>query len=140
MLFPVRHSIVQCGSSTAAMPASFTRLVEKIGKRHDSYRLAGVDDDQTPDRMPSHYVGSLVHGGLGSHRDDLRRHEFGNDGSSRFIPSPRSPIEVAGGQHANQLAAFLDEEVVDASPAHVLARGGCRRAGSNDLDASSHDF
>jgi hypothetical protein len=97
MLFPVRHSIVQCRSSTAAMPARFTRLVQKISKRHDSYRLAGIDDDQTPDRMPSHYVGSLVHGGLGSNRDDLRRHELGNDGSSRFIPSSRSAIEVAGG-------------------------------------------
>lgn len=96
MLFPVRDSIVQCRSSTAAMPAGFTRLVQKIGKRYDSGRLAGIDDNQTADRMPSHQVGSLVDGGPGSNRDDGRRHEVGDDGSSRFIPSFRTPLEVAG--------------------------------------------
>ena len=66
MLLPVRHSIVQCGPSTAAMPARFTRLVQEIGKGHDSDRLTGIDDYQTPDRMASHQVRSLVNGGPGS--------------------------------------------------------------------------
>ena len=96
MLLPVWDAKVQRRSSTAAMPASFTCLVEKIGKRHDPCRLAGIDDYQTPDRMASHQVRSLVNGGPGSDGDDRRRHEVGNDGSSRFIPSSRAPFEVAG--------------------------------------------
>lgn len=140
MLLPVRHSMVQCGPSAAAMPARLTCQVQKIGKRHDSYRLAGADDNQAPDRMTSHQVGSLVDGGLGRNSDDGRRHEVGDDGSPRFIPSFRAPLEVAGGQHANQFAIFFDEQVMDAAAAHVLTGGGRRSPWSDDLYASSHDF
>jgi len=96
MLLPVWDAKVQRRSSTAAMPARFTRLIQEIGKGHDSYRLSGIDDYQTPDRMASHQVRSLVDRGLRSNRDDRRRHEVADDGSSRFIPSSRTPFEVAG--------------------------------------------
>jgi hypothetical protein len=90
--------------------------------------------------MTSHQVGRLVDGGRGSNRDDGRRHEVGNDDPSRFIPAFRTPLEVAGRQHANQFAIFLDEQVMDAAAAHVLTRCGRRRPGSNNLNASRHDF
>ena len=96
MLLPVWDAKVQRRSSTAAMPVRFTRLIQEIGKGHDSCRLAGIDDNQTADRMASHQVRSLVNGGPGSDGDDRRRHEVRNDGSSRFIPSSRAPFEVAG--------------------------------------------
>ncbi len=140
MLFPVRHSIVQCGPSAAAMPARFTCLVQKIGQRHDSYRLAGVNDNQAPDRMTSHQVGSFVDGRLGPNRDDGPRHEVGHDGAPRFVPSFRTALEVARGQHPNELAFFFDEQVMDAAAAHMPTGCGGRRPGSDDLHASSHDF
>ena len=60
MLLPVWDAKAQRRSSTAAMPARFTRLIQEIGKGHDSYRLTGIDDYQTPDRMTSHQVRGLV--------------------------------------------------------------------------------
>jgi hypothetical protein len=111
-----------------------TKHAEEVSRRHNAEDTPlVVDNRQAADRTTSHEIGGALERRVGFGHDDFRGHGF-SDRVTGWLQ------QIAVREHAHNLAASEDDEVMDALSLHAFGRFLNRSRDANRLNGTFHQI